>query len=78
MLYLKVILFHKHLTTEAAMKQNYFPSDDAREKLVLAVQEYPCLWDSSLESYHTNVTRANAWNAVAEQCGYPGKGKSFA
>ena len=36
-------------TTEAAMKQIYFPSDDAREKLVLAVQEYPCLWDSSLD-----------------------------
>jgi len=77
MLYLKVILFHKHFTTEAAMKQNHFHSD-AREKLVLAVQEYPCLWDSSLESYHINATCANAWNAVAEQCGYPGKGKSFA
>ena len=52
-----------------------FIDDIEDEKLVLAVEEFPCLWNPSKESHKKSLARNIAWAKVADLCNKPGKGK---
>ena len=45
-----------------------FITDSEKEKLIAAVQSYPCLYDCTRESYHCRAARSNAWSEVAKLC----------
>ena len=49
-----------------------FIDDVENEKLILAVEEFPCLWDSSKD---LSLARNIAWSKVADLCNKPGQGK---
>ena len=48
---------------------SHFKCEKTCEQLILAVQSYPCLWNTSIDSYHTTGAKENAWVEVANQCG---------
>ena len=52
-----------------------FIDDVENEKLILAVEEFPCLWDPSKESYRKSLARNIEWSKVADLCNKPGQGK---
>ena len=44
------------------------------EKLILAVEEFPCFWDRSQELYRKSMARNKAWLKVADLCNKLGQG----
>ena len=52
-----------------------FIYDVGNEKLILAVEEFSCLWNLSKESYRKSLARNIAWSKVADLCNKPGEGK---
>ena len=54
----------------SAPSSSHFKCEKTREQLILAVQSYPCLWNTSIDSYH--ITGAK-WKEVAKQCGCQGE-----
>ena len=52
-----------------------FRTEEENELLIIAVQDYPCLWDPSIEGYSRAQFRSLAWENVAERCGFPGNGE---
>jgi len=52
-----------------------FISDESKEKLILEVIKFPCLYDPSRGTYHIKQARIKAWAQVAINCGCPNKGK---
>ena len=37
------------------------------------MREYPCIWNTSLRSYHDQIIRKNAWDELSKKFGCPGK-----
>lgn len=37
------------------------------EQLIIAVEGYPCLWDTNHEDYHNRDLKELAWQAIAKQ-----------
>ena len=37
------------------------------------MQEYPCIWNTSLRSYHDQIIRKNAWDELSKKFECPGK-----
>jgi len=61
-----------------APNSSHFKCEKIREQLILAVQSYclwnyPCLWNTSIHSYHITGAKQNAWEEVAKQCGCQGE-----
>ena len=53
-----------------------FSVDIMKEKLIVAVQKLPCLYNSQLYSYRNKNIWTNAWTQVAQDCGLlPREGK---
>ena len=50
-----------------------FKTEKENEASILAVQDLPCLWDSSKQAYGRANRRNMAWEKVAERCGLPGQ-----
>jgi len=48
-----------------APSSSYFKCEKTREQLILAVQGYPCLWDTSIDSYHIFGAKQSVWEEVA-------------
>lgn len=37
------------------------------EHLIIAVEAYPCLWDTNYEDYHNRDLKEMAWQAIAKE-----------
>lgn len=48
--------------------------DQEKEKIIRAVEKYPCLYNCKLDSYHNKSIRNKAWKEVANKCNLSGKG----
>jgi len=73
---LKIILILVILrmsSTACAPSSSHFKCEKTREQLILAVQSYPCLCDTSIDSYHIFAAKQNVWEEVAKQCGCQGE-----
>ena len=57
----------------SAPSSSHFKCENTREQLILAVQSYPCLWNTSIDSYHITGAKQNAWEEIAKQCGCQGE-----
>jgi len=52
-----------------APSSSHFKCEKTRKQLMLAVQRYLWLWDTSIDSYHIVGAKQDAWEEVAKQCG---------
>ena len=41
------------------------------------MREYPCIWNTSLRSYHDQIIRKNVWDELRKKFGCPGKESSI-
>jgi len=52
-----------------ARSSSHFKCEKTCEQLILAIQSYPWLWDTSIDACHIVGAKQNAWEEVAKQCG---------
>ena len=57
----------------SAPSSSHFKCEKTCGQLMVAVQSYPCLWNTSIDSYHITGAKENAWEEVANQCGCQGE-----
>ena len=54
-----------------------FTCDETKEKFIIAVQNHACLYNPQAATYSNRQCRMNVWQAIAQECGVPGKGEKF-
>ena len=54
-----------------------FACDETKEKFIIAVQNHTCLYNPQAATYSNRQCRMNAWLAIAQECGVPGRGNKF-